>query len=86
MASTDPLTALFTQAVASLTDISTQLTTIAQNLANNPNIPPADVTSAQNIVTQLEQVDTTLQQLAAQTGNASQTAKPANPQNLASGH
>jgi len=86
VASTDPLTALFAQAVASLTDISTQLATIATNLTNNPNIPAADVTAAQGIVAQLGTVDTTLQQLAAQTGNASQAAKPAAPQNLATGH
>jgi hypothetical protein len=80
----DPLVPIFqgivaadTAGAASLADIATQLTALVQNLQNNPNIPAADVTAAQGILTAVQAAatsaaseDTTLQGINAGLGGA----------------
>jgi hypothetical protein len=73
----DSLSASFAEITTDLGGIVTGLQTIATNIANNPNIPAADVTEAQGFATQLDSISASVAALAAQTGGTPPAQKPA---------
>jgi hypothetical protein len=72
----DLIAPVLAQAATTLVDVVAQLKQIATNIANNPNIPQADVTAAQTLVTTLGTVDSTLKGLVTQTGGGGNGIPP----------